>query len=391
MYATTEILTLTLLERVLWHDIDGTTIPLNITPDGETACLVSWQELIVFAIEQEVLFLVYEAIKSLPQSQRPPHELLLKWTAQNFKHEKQMQLYVGQLQNFLDMCESYQLKVFPLKGVTLASYYPNPILRDVGDIDLYIEPTQRKEVRQLLLKEGAFEEKQLSVCHDTFKWRGIIWETHFKTVNFFAPQSEHYYQDLESIYTDHSHLCHCNFHSKILGQQYAQRFVCLPPAFNIIYLTAHIQHHLLLDRVTLRQVCDWAMVIHHERTTLAIHETALTQHLAELSLLKLYRALGYFSLKYLGRDGETYAVLQLSDKDKKRGEFLARCILSGQIPHCVAHTEALQHESTLTKIKRFANLLKRCYQLRSLCPRESFYTPWGILKYAYLRRKHQVL
>lgn len=96
--------------------------------------------------------------------------------------------------DFLKILEKADIPYVVLKGTAAAMYYPNPFLRGMGDVDVYIPECFHEKVRELLLKEEyEIEEDNVpSNRHSTFSKNNIVFEVHrsFATVN--GPEEKAY-------------------------------------------------------------------------------------------------------------------------------------------------------------------------------------------------------
>lgn len=368
---------LNLLERKL-------TVNFHNTSEEELASLGKadrqlWLDIISVAEKQEVCGLLFDAIATLPAEQKPDQELLMRFAATIMNMEQGNKSYRQEVVKMFDSLKAEGLDPILLKGLAIAELYPNPLHRHVGDIDLFVPLDRQHQFIKCFEKDGAKKDTEFDAKHTLLKHNGFSWELHFRSTYFFHPRSEHRFRILEAEDTSADMLCHETIDERSV--------TVFPPMLNMVYLTAHIQHHLVLEYVTLRQVIDWTLILHHERTALGIGEVALVRQLERLGLYKLYRAIGYISTTYLGLAANSYAGLsKLSKSDARRGEYLMKIIMQGHVPGCSAYNVRSKNDTMLTRIKLYGELVKRCFFLRNLCLRESFATPFGFAVNALRRR-----
>lgn len=340
----------------------------------------AWLSLITLAEQNEISGLVYDSVQTLPQDQQPDFEVMMRWTASIQSMERDNLLYLKHLFEVFDCFEKQQLHPIVMKGVTLSQLYPNPLHRSVGDVDLFVPLDQQHRFSECLTSMDGEVDTHFDTKHTTAKCNGLNWELHFRTMHFYNNRIDKRYNLFEQEETSIENL----FHTEINKHQ----VLIFPPVFNIIYLTAHFQHHLLMERISLRQVVDWALVLHHERIALGIAETNLVQTLTQLGLYRLYKALGYIAIQYFGYSAKGYAGLTaLTTADKLRGRLILRALITGHLPGCKPFIPRLDSDSWTKRLHHFFELCKRCFVLFELSPLETISTPFGFIHHAIKRRQ----
>lgn len=339
----------------------------------------AWLSLITLAERNEVSGLLYDSVLTLPQEQQPDFEVMMRWTASIQSLERDNLLYRKHLGQVFELFERQMLSPILMKGLTLSELYPNPLHRPVGDVDLYVPIDQLNLVVQYLQSMGGEVETQFDTKHHAARCNGLNWELHFRTHSFYSSTLDRRYRLFELEETSPENLLHIQ-----IGEHHILHF---PPLLNIIYLTAHFEHHLLMERITIRQVIDWSLTLHHERTALGIAETNLVRILQQLGLYRLYRALGYIAIHHLGYSATGYAGLtRLTAADARRANIILYALLKGHIHGCRPYQPHLVNDNYLTRLLHYLELCKRCVVLFRLFPKEAFFTPFGFLRNAITRR-----
>lgn len=373
MLSTTVQLLFILLRQSLWQNADKEIHLLAGTSASE------WDALLQLSVSHGVAAIVHDAFSSLSSDSTPTQEVLIKWTGITISQERHSLSLSCALTEIHHRLLAKGIDNTPFKGAALAACYPHPLHRQYGDIDLYIKSAHRKEIAALFSADGGVREKELAILHDTYKYKDILWEFHFRTLYLASCRNRKILQKMEERYCRKTQLSSFTLQEETLPT--------FPPIFNIIYLTGHIGRHLLAEQIHLRQICDWAVVLHHERTALGIGEQTLLEYLDDLGMTRLYRALGHIAVRYFGLDASAHAGLDhLSEKDARRGDFILQSILDGHFPHCKPYQAHNPNESFMTKVKAFWQLVRRCQAMRDIYPRESFFTPFSALKNAFFRR-----
>lgn len=362
------------LNKSLHHNEENELSLLGSSPSRQL-----WLRIITIAEQQQVNGLLFDAIPTLPSWQRPDTEVMMRFTASVVGIENSNRAYRTQLFAMFGKLRQDNLDPILLKGLTLANLYPQPDHRPVGDIDLFVTLDRQHQYLQCFANDGASIRSEFDVKHTSFQHRGMNWELHFRSTYFYNLRSEHLYRILEAEDSTPDMLCHENIDGNVV--------TVFPPLLNMVYLTAHIQHHLILEQITLRNVIDWMLALHHERTALGIGEVALIRQLERLNLLRLYRAIGYIAVTRLGFAADSYAGLsRITKRDARRGEYLLRVIMQGNIPGCRPYSGRSSDETAIERALQFGELVRRCLALRHLCPRECLSTPFGFAANAIRRR-----
>ncbi len=374
--------------RLLFELLNRSLSPVRHTPDGEHSDTIghpdrkAWLWLITLAEKNEVSGLVYDAVITLPKEQQPDLEVMMRWTAMIQSTERDNRLYRQRLSEVFDRLMSQQLTPILMKGLTLGNLYPNPLHRPVGDVDLFVPIDKQRQFAQCLLSMQGEVDNLFDTKHTSARCNGLNWELHFRTMHFYSRSIDKKYQLLEKEETAPDSL----FHEEIDNRQ----VLVFSPIFNIIFLTAHFQHHLLMERIRLRQVVDWMLALHHDRTALGIAERNLVQTLKQLGLYRIYCALGYIAIHHFGFSASGYAGLtHLTPADKLRGRFLVRVLITGHIPGCRPFILRQEKDSLLKRMQHLVELTKRCCILFQFCPQEAISTPFGFIRQAIRRRLSQ--
>lgn len=182
------------------------------------------------------------------------------------------------------------------KGQTVGLHYPDPLLRSAGDIDFYVTPKDYERAEQLLMKsyEVDLGNERLDM-HDSFKADGVVYELHFRMETFGSNKHQRYYDKL--------------IEEQVSRRDYSVKIndtdvLTLSPTLNVIQVFKHLFHHLLIEGVGMRQVCDLAMLI--SRTHNEIDWDMLGHHLKKIGYYKAFLAMGALLITHLGLPQECF-------------------------------------------------------------------------------------
>lgn len=142
-----------------------------------------------------------------------------------------------------------------LKGLAAAMYYPNPIRRSLGDIDIIVKPDDFPGAFIAMLEHGCTTEDSMegSKRHAHFQKAGITIELHrnFAALNTRAAEELLDGWIFEAI------------PQAVTGSTGEWSFPVLPEPLNGLTLLAHISQHLE-GGLGLRQLIDWVMYVSRE-------------------------------------------------------------------------------------------------------------------------------
>ena len=145
------------------------------------------------------------------------------------------------------------IKYTIIKGFACSLYYPDPLLRLLGDVDFLVEPEDEEKTAELLLSKGFTEISTIGESHRVFNFRGCRYELHTEPVGIPSGEMgevvEAYLQGIvenaESKATDFGQLnVPSEFHHGLI-------------------MLLHISHHLNGEGIGLRHLCDWAVFVAH--------------------------------------------------------------------------------------------------------------------------------
>ncbi len=245
---------------------------------------VDWPALIKEAEQQTVFPLMFSAVEA-----HMPDELLSGCRGKFFAH-------VGtSVRNAHSHGETHKLltdRGIPyviIKGMASASYYPDPFLRSMGDVDVLVDKENLLSVAELLKKNGfSTNEKSDHPAHRAFRKGSETIEVHWEPNGL--PEGEKgelcrkYLEDI--IPTEIGY-----------GTQ-NERFL-IPDAFHHgLVMLLHTATHIINTGVGLRHLCDWAVFA--GRLTDEEFRALFDEKLKAVGLWRFAQLLTQVSVRYLG-------------------------------------------------------------------------------------------
>lgn len=248
----------------------------------------TWEEVFALAKRGGVAALTFDATMRLPENLRPSRDLRIRWglhaqaSAERYARQRETAAHLASIFAEKDV------KTMLLKGLSLARYYPEPALRECGDIDvwLYGDCEKGNDIARSLGLVLTEENPK----HSTFLLNGVLVENHRTFLD-------------EALYRM----------DKRLDKQLAnildtQPSVSLPdtngllntppPDFNALFLLRHASMHFP-DGIALRHVVDWALFLHTEHKNIdadALRSTLRNEDLVEFAGILTAMARIYLNL-----------------------------------------------------------------------------------------------
>ncbi len=185
-----------------------------------------------------------------------------------------------------------------LKGVASASYYKEPMLRTMGDVDVLVCPENIAKADKLLKSIGFITTDDVDGdnMHIGYKRKdGVTCELH-RRVNG-VPQSE--VGDTVNKYLS-------NIFDSVQEYETANGSCVVPDKFHHgLILLLHTASHLTHEGVGLRHLCDWAVFVNSfsDDEFISLFEKPLN----EIGLWRFAQLLTLCCVKYLGCDAKAWA------------------------------------------------------------------------------------
>ena len=104
---------------------------------------VNWPKVFRDASVNGVSALCYEAVKRLPIERQPNVDLLLRWQLSARSIREQFRYRHDVTRSLFDILNEKGIGMLLLRGETLACNYPDPELRESGEVDFVALPGNR--------------------------------------------------------------------------------------------------------------------------------------------------------------------------------------------------------------------------------------------------------
>ena len=294
---------------------------------------VDWKAVLALAYRQSTAGLICHAALQLECGQIPSaiqtqmQAILMKFVNAHAMTNRTIARTVAMLQE-------KGIHVVLLKGQGVASYYAAPLLRQCGDIDLYVDDyavacdsimtedgRRRMEDGGRRTEDGGRKALALSRSEATDKHTefdlggGLSLEIHEYTETLDDAKKNVMYQTFSDEGTT----------TGLVPIVFNGVSVSTPEdTFNAFYIFHHLWHHTIGLGMGLRQVCDWAVFLRTHAGQL--DEERLRQYLNAMNLMDEWQVFGSLVVHCLHLKAEEIPFY--SSKNDRRGRRLLHYILN---------------------------------------------------------------
>lgn len=215
---------------------------------------VNWKKLVEIARIQGVLAISMDGLQRLfKYNDYKPIGLdlrtKLEWYAMSVTIEKSYKKQFLSANELSKIWHSYNIRTLLLKGFAYAAYYPKPFLRPASDMDCYL-CGKYEEGNNAMEKLGISVNRE-DYRHSTFYFQNIFVENHkICTTVRGSRQRKHFELYLRSLLEKED--------TETIKDSFLEK-PC--DRFNVLFYLQHCHRHFLREGITLRYICDWAMMI----------------------------------------------------------------------------------------------------------------------------------
>ncbi len=208
--------------------------------------VTNWDAIIKLAARQNVSALAYNGCLELPFELQPFRTQKINWGLNAEAIKKKNLYHLSVVVSLSEFFNKHNIKMILLKGRGLAMFYPDPLLRQEDDIDIYLSGAFN-EGNRLLKEQGILVNTQYPK-HAKFKYQGRMVENHAYFLDKFNGKE----LLIECYLSD----CLKGEHTSLKVQN--KNILLPPPQFNTVFLMKHALNHLWRTETSLRHICDWA-------------------------------------------------------------------------------------------------------------------------------------
>lgn len=187
-----------------------------------------------------------------------------------------------------ELLSSNNVPYVVLKGCASASYYPEPTLRTMGDVDFLVSPNDVEKVDELLKAEGFTPWDANHICHIVYTRDDAHLEMHFEPAGVPEGKAGEVIREQLSDIFEESRMVEVGGFEMRLPSHFHHGLILL----------LHTMHHLTSEGVGLRHLLDWAVFVNNfsDEEFQELFEEKLTK----AGLWRTAQLLTLVSMKYLG-------------------------------------------------------------------------------------------
>ncbi len=268
-------------------------------------------------------------------------EIKMKLFSHTMQVEKQCKVQYAKAVELADIYAEHGIRAVVLKGIAAGQCYPNPWHRPCGDLDCYLIGRSYKESNRIVANLGINVDDSY-YKNSEFDFKGLFVENHqYCTTIRGSKRAKRFERLLHNLLKSEGT-------TRINGTNLEEP----SPMFNALYLTNHSLRHFLSEVISLRHLCDWAMLLQKHGND--IDWSIFCGYADEYGLRKFADTMTQLSVDYLGI---SVPIGYDTNVDRERKDFLMHEILYGN-PHNIKGTKWQLRKNTLMNITKNARRFK---------------------------------
>lgn len=311
---------------------------------------IDWLALYKESEKQSIVGVMIDSLERVPEEVRPPKEILLQWigmaqmTEQNTKRIKEAS------EETVRFFHENGIACSLLKGVAVGRYYPHPMRRQSGDVDIWLEGGRKK-----IYDFARGYDKD-----------GKLYGVNYHHVHLHLFDDVHIELHIWPAYLNNPiHNIRLHKFCKLYTPIKDVTMPCL--AFDRVFILLHCYNHMYENGVGLRQIMDYYYVLRQGFTEREKEETV--SWIKKLGMMRFASGLMWL-LQYVFGMEDKYLLMA---PNKKEGRFiLQEVMMTGNM----GHSDTRNWGSQQTAFKRFVHNLRRDCYLIGHYPQEIFFQPF---------------
>lgn len=251
-----------------------------------------WPDVFHLAERHGLVALLMDILGKIRLKRTPPSSLLLHWLGQAAYRERICRYQFKLSCEFAECLRKEDIKCIVLKGLALASYYPDFSKREFGDLDCYLIKNKKNVANEgdLLAKRLGLNVEEAGYKHSHIRYKELLIENHHFLTNFS--------QTKQGIKIE-----------RILRQlalegresRMGETKLWKPsPEFQVIFYLMHSLGDFIAQDMPMRAVYDWAIFLQKEQD--AIDWENMNRLLEECRLRHFFDLMNEICMTYLGLD-----------------------------------------------------------------------------------------
>ena len=213
---------------------------------------VDFEKLFKTVDEHSVNMICFDGVSNLKDSL--PQNVYFDWMYFASRKMTNNEKLIKVQNKLTSLLEQNSIKYFVFKGLTFASYYQKPELRELGDIDYYVDYSDFKTVNSILKEDGFVLTNTKDSKHWSYVYDDIELEMHFG------------FWDMPD--NDCSNFLISYLKNSVSNTKDFSRddyiFKGTNPVSSAIIHLLHIINHMQAGGIGLRHICDYAVFLNSD-------------------------------------------------------------------------------------------------------------------------------
>lgn len=350
---------------------------LGVERESQAPDKNEWKNIYDFCLKQSLLGIGYAGLEKLSNSYSLETNIKYQWIGDANQVILRNKLLNQRCIELQEMFAEEGFATILLKGQGNALMYPNPLLRQPGDIDIWVLSKDRNKkfdvnrILEFLNSKIDIKKQIIGYHHVVFPvFDDVEVEVHWRPSWRSSPL---YNYRLQKWFRNHSGYTE----SKELSDRKGK--IIVPSwEFNVVYQLQHMFLHIFQEGLGLRQVMDYYYLLKSDVRSV---KSDLFSTLKYLGLRKFAGAVMYVMREVFLLDEQS----MIAPVDEKRGKFLLNEIMqSGNFGQSDIRNEELRKKRgisrSIARLKRQYRFL-RDYPHETLCaPFQVYHVIWRKLK-----------
>lgn len=267
-----------------------------------------WKAVEQLAQEQSILGLVANRILSLPKELLPERQHRLELALTEELITRHYKAYNKALKVIYQEYEDRGLYPVMLKGLTMSQLYPQPQLRSLGDLDLFLPQAGAYQRANDWVRSSGYPMEEPALYEQAYRRGKMLVENHLYLTYFGIPK---YDRALSSIVDTITAQDGWDYNT-IEGTNYR----VLPLELNAVYTFHHILHHFSYLGIGLRQICDWILIM--QRHSKQMDASLVEDYARQLDLMRPMQLFALMAVRHLGIAADIFPFSLPQDKESLR-------------------------------------------------------------------------
>lgn len=266
---------------------------------------VNWPEVLQMSYEQGVSAIAIDGYDILCQNNPGQNGgltslenkgLLLEAIGQSQVIESTYRQHLGALKEVGKIMGEAGVPFMLMKGFACGQYYPNPCHRACGDIDIY--PGDQYDKSNEAFAAAGIGVDPYYYRHSASFVKGVMVENHRVLCDLRGPKRQT--KSLEHQLEDDANKSIREGKDVVVDNISIEGAKYPIADFNALFLPWHVSAHLLIERVTVRHLLDWAQFLTHEGKDVDVEKFRDAKKKYTYGYSKMANILTNLSVRYLG-------------------------------------------------------------------------------------------